>query len=119
MHGGLTAKPSAVAPMPGVLGDKSSSSEGEGSGVGDASPPKDEEADSADHHRPMVVPTMEVSEDEVEARSPAARFQSVAFQAAAHRTEDAGAADAVLSPLYLSEWPFDSCCDWLFPFSFT
>lgn len=35
------AEPSAVAPMPSVLGDESSNSKGEGAGGGDASPPKD------------------------------------------------------------------------------
>lgn len=35
--GGPTAEPSAVAPMPGVLGDKSSDSEGEDVGGGDDS----------------------------------------------------------------------------------
>jgi len=77
MHGGLTAKPSAVAPMPGVLGDESSGSEGEGAG-GDASPPREEEAASTGHRRP-VAGLMEVSEDEVEASSPVALFQDVRF----------------------------------------
>lgn len=35
---GLTTEPSAVAPMPNVLGDESSSSKGKVTGSGDASP---------------------------------------------------------------------------------
>ena len=74
MGGGPTAKASTVAPMPDILGDDSSGSEGEGAGGGNASQLKDAEADSADCHRPMVAPTTEVSEDEAEAHSPAAPF---------------------------------------------
>ena len=42
--GGLAAEPSVVAPMPGVLGDETSGSEGDGAGGGDASPPREGEA---------------------------------------------------------------------------
>ena len=42
--GGLTAEPSAVAPMPDVLGDETSSTEGDGVGGGDASLPREGEA---------------------------------------------------------------------------
>ena len=79
MGGGPAAKPSAVTPMPDILGDKSSNSEGEGIGSDDASPPKDAEAGSADHHRPTVAPTVEVSEDEVEARSLVAPSWGIEF----------------------------------------
>jgi hypothetical protein len=79
MGGGPTAEPSAMAPMPGVLGDESSDLDGKDVGGGNASPSEDREADSADLRCPVVAPTMEVSEDEVEAHSPAAPFESVAF----------------------------------------
>jgi hypothetical protein len=78
MGGGPTAEPSIVAPIPGVLDDDSSSSEGEDTGSGDASPPREKEAASVDHRHPMAT-LVEVSEDEAEACSPAASFQSVAF----------------------------------------
>jgi hypothetical protein len=74
MGGSPTAEPSIVPLMLNVLGDDSSGSEDKGAGGDNASPSKDEEADSADHHRPMVAPTMEVSEDEVEVYSLAALF---------------------------------------------
>ena len=106
MGGGLTGEASTVAPMLGVLGDDSSSSKSEVVGDGDASPQKDVEANSADRHRPMVSHTMVVSEGEAEAQSPAALFWSMAFHAVTQRAEDAGATDAVLSPLHLGELPF-------------
>ena len=74
MCGGPTTEPSNVAPMPSVLGNDSSGSEGEGVGGGNASPSKHAKADSTDRRRPTVAPTVEVSEDEVEAYSPAAPF---------------------------------------------
>jgi hypothetical protein len=74
MGGGPSAEPFVMAPMPGVLGDDSSSSEDEGATDGHASLSKDAKADSADHHRPAVAPTVEVSEDEAEAHSPATPF---------------------------------------------
>jgi hypothetical protein len=74
MGGSPTIEPSVMASMPGVLGDDSSSSEGEGASGGNASPSKDAEADSMDRRRPAVAPTMEVSEDEAEAYSLAGPF---------------------------------------------
>lgn len=79
MSGGHTTEPSTMAPMLGVLGDKSSDSDGEGVGGGNASPPKDAEVDSLDHRHPMVASIVEVSEDEAKTRSPVARFHSIAF----------------------------------------
>lgn len=99
--GGSTAEPSVMAPMPDVLGDYSSGSEGEGTGDDDASPPREEDATSADRRHPMVVPLMEVSEDEAEVSSPAA-----ALEATTRRPEDAGTSGAVLSPLHLGELHF-------------
>jgi hypothetical protein len=77
MGGGPTAEPSVVAPD--IFGDDSSGFEGEGTGDGTASPSKDAKTDSVDRHRPVVAPTMEVSEDEA-AYSLAAPFQSMAFR---------------------------------------
>ena len=76
--GGLTAEPSIVAPMPGILGDESSSSEGKGAGSGDASPPREGEAISTNLHHPMAG-LIEVSEDEAEASSLVAPLQSMRF----------------------------------------
>ena len=73
MGGGPTAEPSVMAPMPDILGDDSSSSEGEGTRSGDASPLREGEAASADHRHPTAG-LMEVSKDEVEASSPVAPF---------------------------------------------
>ena len=73
MGGGPTAEPSIVAPMPGILGDDSSGSEGEGTGSHDASPPRGGEAASADRHRPTAG-LVEVYEDEAEVSSLAAPF---------------------------------------------
>jgi hypothetical protein len=53
-----------------------------------------------------VALTVEVSEDEVVAHSPAALFQSMAFWATAHHTKDVGASNVVPSPLHLGELPF-------------
>ena len=78
MGGGPIAKASVVAPMPGILGGDSFGSEGEGTSSGDASPLREGEAANTDCHRPMAG-LMEVFEDEAEASSPAAPFQSVAF----------------------------------------
>ena len=78
MGGGPTVEPSIMAPMLGVLGDKSSSSEGEGAGSGDASPPREAEATSTDLHHPMAG-LIEVSVDEAEASSLVAPLQSVMF----------------------------------------
>ena len=77
MCGGSTGEPSIVAPMPGILGDQSSGSEGEDVGGGGASPPKDAEVGSTD--RRHVVSALEVSKDEVEERSQPIGFQSVTF----------------------------------------
>jgi hypothetical protein len=73
MGSGLTAEPSVMAPMPGVLGYDSSGSEGEGTGSVDSSPAREEEAASTDRPRP-VAGLMEVSEDEEEASPLAAPF---------------------------------------------
>jgi hypothetical protein len=92
--------------MPSVLGDESSDSKGKNVGGGSASPPEDAEADSMGLCRPTIASTMEVSEDEAEAYSPTALFQSAAFWATTHHTKDVGASDAVPSPLHLGELPF-------------
>ena len=73
MGGGPTAEPSVVVPMPSILGDDSSGTEGEGIGSGNASSSREGEAASADHRRPAAG-LVEVSEDEVEVSSPAASF---------------------------------------------
>ena len=78
MGGGLTAEPSIVAPMPGVLGDDSSGSEGKGTGNGDGSRPREGEAASTDLCCP-VSGLKEVSEDEAKASSPIAPLQGVRF----------------------------------------
>ena len=49
MGGGATAEASVVAPMLGVLGDDSSSSNGEDDDGTDASPSRDTEVGSVDH----------------------------------------------------------------------
>jgi len=70
-RGVLAAEPSTVAPMPGILGDESSSSKGDGVGDGDASLPKEGEVTGIGLCRPMAS-LNEVSEDEAEASSPVA-----------------------------------------------
>ena len=69
--GGLAADPSAMAPMPSILGDETSSSEGDGTGGGDASLPREGEAAGNGIHRPAAG-LDEVFEDEVEASAPVA-----------------------------------------------
>jgi len=73
MGGGPTAEPSVVVPMPNILGDDSSGTEGEGIGSGNASSSREGEATSADHRRPAAG-LVEVSEDEAEVSSPVAPF---------------------------------------------
>jgi hypothetical protein len=78
---GSAADPFAAAPMPDVLGDDSSESKGEDiGGGGGACSPSDVEVDSTSRHRTTDIPVLEVSEDDVEAHSPAS-FWSVAFRA--------------------------------------
>jgi hypothetical protein len=67
--GGATAEASVVAPIPGVLGDESSSSEGEDGGGGNASTPNHAEVESAGH-RPLTTPLIEESKDEPKHGSP-------------------------------------------------
>jgi hypothetical protein len=67
-----TTKPFVVAPMPGVLGDESSGSEGEDVGGGGTYPPKDTKVNSVDRCR--VAGALEVSKDKAEERSPPTRF---------------------------------------------
>ena len=69
MGGGNTAKPSAMVPMPGILGDDSSDSEGEGLRARDASPPRNARARVASLRHPVATRAIEVSEDEAEAQS--------------------------------------------------
>ena len=71
MGGGTIAEASAVAPMPGVLGDESSSSEGKDGGGGNASPPNDAEVGSVD--RRSTKAPLEESEDNPEHEPPSAR----------------------------------------------
>ena len=73
MGGGPTAEPSVVVPMPSILGDDSSGTEGEGIGSGNASSSREGEAASVDRHHPAAG-VVEVSEDEVGASSLAAPF---------------------------------------------
>jgi hypothetical protein len=96
-----------VVPMPGILGDDSSDSEGEGLGAGDASPPRDARAGVASLRRPAPTQAIEVSEDEAEAQSSLSRFQSVAFWAFAQQITEAGTLDAVRSPLHLGKLSVD------------
>lgn len=70
MGGASTAEASIVAPMPGVLGDESSSSKGEDGGNGDASPSRDAEVGSVDRHHPMKAPLVEESKDKSEHEPP-------------------------------------------------
>jgi hypothetical protein len=69
MGGESTAEPSAVVTMPGVLGDDSSDSDGEGLGAGDASSSGDARAGVVSLCRPAPTQAIEVSEDEAEAQS--------------------------------------------------
>jgi len=54
--------------MPGIFGDETSSSEGDGTGDGDASPPREGETIGTGLHRPTAG-LNEVFEDEVEVSS--------------------------------------------------
>ena len=81
MSVGSSADPFVVVPMPEVLGDVSSDSEGEDiGGGGGASSPFDAEVGDTSHHRTTDAPVLEVSNDEAEAQSPAP-FWSTAFRA--------------------------------------
>ena len=60
--GSTTAEASAVAPMPGVLGDELSSSKGEDGGGDNASIPNDVEVRSVGR-RPSMAPMVEESKD--------------------------------------------------------
>jgi hypothetical protein len=117
------ADPSITAPMPDVLGDDSSKSEGEDiGGGGGARSPSDAEVGGTSRRRTTDIPVLEVSEDDAEAQSPAP-LQSVAFRATAQHT-DVGTFGAILDSLYLGEgllsifalyncfmfWSFDLTC---------
>jgi hypothetical protein len=69
MVGGTAAEASVMAPMPGVLGDESSNSEGEDGGGDNASTPNEVEVRSVGH-RPSSAPLVEESEDEPEHELP-------------------------------------------------
>ena len=73
MGGGLTAEASTMTPMPDVLGDESSNSEGEGTGSGDVSSSREEEVTNTECRRP-VTSLVEVSVDEAEVSSLVALF---------------------------------------------
>ena len=75
---GLVAEPFAMAPMPSVLGDKTSSSEGDGGGGGDASLSRGGEAAGTSLCRPAVG-LNKVSEDETEASSLVAPSRGIGF----------------------------------------
>ena len=70
MRGALAVEPSTVAPMPGVLGDETPGSEGDGAGDGDASPPRGETAGTG--LRRPTTGLDKVSEDEAEMSFPVA-----------------------------------------------
>jgi hypothetical protein len=79
VEGANRPKPSAVNPMPGVLGGDSSSSEDAGdAGHGGALPSDDAEARDGSRLHPVSTFVLEVSEDEAESWPPSA-FRSVAF----------------------------------------
>ena len=64
--------------MPGILGDETFGSEGDGVGGGDASPPREGEATGTSFHRPTAG-LNEVSEDEAEASSLVALSRTIGF----------------------------------------
>ena len=99
---GSAADPSITAPMPGVLGDDSSESEGKDiGGGGGARSPSNMEVGGTNRRRPIDAQMLEESEDDAEAQSPAP-FQSAAFRATAQRT-DVGTSGAIPYSLYLGE----------------
>ena len=72
MGAGSATDPSVIAPMPGVLGDDSSDSEGEDIGGGrGACSPSDVEVGGTNRRRTTDAQMLEESEDDVEAQSPA------------------------------------------------
>ena len=72
MGAGSAADLSNVAPMPGVLGDDSSDSEGKDiGGGGGARSPSDAEVGGTSRHRTMDTQMLEESEDDAEAQFPA------------------------------------------------
>ena len=83
MGAGSAADLSNAAPMPGVLGDDSSDSEGKDiGGGGGARSPSDMEVGGTNRHRTTDAQMLEESEDDVEVQSPTL-FWSAAFRATA------------------------------------
>ena len=102
MGAGSATDPSVIAPMPGVLGDDSSDSEGEDIGRGGgACSPSDMEVGGTNRHRTTDAQMLQESEDDVEVQSPTL-FWSAAFRATAQCT-DTGTSGAFLDSLYLGE----------------
>lgn len=97
MDGGSCPEPSATVPMPFVLGDDSSDSEGEDdAGHGGALTSEGAEAGNTSRSRPADTTVLEVSEDEVGSRSPVV-FRSAVFRP---QTQRAGGADDVEAGTY-------------------
>jgi hypothetical protein len=102
MGAGSAADPSITVPMPGVLGDDSSESEGEDiGGGGGARSPSNTEAGGTSRRRTTDVPVLEVSKDDAEVQSPAP-FRSAAFRATV-QCIDMGTSSAIPDSLYLGE----------------
>jgi hypothetical protein len=117
-------EPSAVNPMPGVLGGDSSRSEDAGdAGHEGAHPSNDTEARDGSRCHPAGASILEVSKDEDESQPPS-MFRSVAFRPQAQ--DPAGDAEAEASayhlhlsklPLLLGDFVF-SFSRFLFPYEF-
>lgn len=110
----LGAKPSAAVPMPGVLGDESSSSEGNEAGeeeegeeeeedadIGEASPPREAGDLGGSGLRRPAPGVDEVSDDEAEAGSPVVVPPRTNLEGTSHHAEAAGGSGKPLSPLLL------------------
>lgn len=106
MGGVFIAEASIVAPMPGVLGNESSSSKGEDGGADDASLSGGAEVGSAGHRRSMRVPVVEVSEDASKGHSLTTQAQNMVPSGMARHSEETAGEDACQGVLVLSKWPF-------------
>jgi hypothetical protein len=102
MGAGSPADPSIAAPMPSILGDDSSNSEGEDiGGGGGARSPSDVKVGGTSRRRTTDAQVLEESKDDAEVQYPSL-FRSTAFRATAQLT-DIGTSSVVLDSLYLGE----------------
>lgn len=103
LQSGSAGEPSLVKPMPGVLGE-SSSSKDDGADDARTPPAKGTDAESIGRHRVAGASTIEVSEDEFKGVSPPRILRSQTFKELTQEAVDAGKADAAPTSIYLLIW---------------